>query len=148
MNHQNVRYYPVKNKAMARRRKWRRFKRKLGREIASTSRRIDAFLMYCTGIVPGSRHLYPEIAMRYRPKSVWIIIPSLINGVAWGYAALFSFGSWWVALLTGAVITIGVLHLDMFLVSQIGMAEPRSSEETHSSGSFPANVPDHDAGEP
>jgi hypothetical protein len=40
-----------------------------------------------------------------------------LNGGAWGYAALYSFHQWWLAIIVALGMTLIVIHLDLYIAS-------------------------------
>lgn len=78
---------------------------------------INDLLLYCAGIVPNSPHLYPEVSLRSRARGVIILINGCLNGGAWGYAALYCFHQWWLAIVVGFAFAAVVVHLDLYIVS-------------------------------
>lgn len=104
--------------------------RQLWRIATATPRASSMLLLYCAGIVPNSPHLFPEVSLRSRARGVIILINGCLNGAAWGYAALYCFHQWWLAIAVGLAFAAVVIHLDLYIVSGLIGA---NRDKTHSS---------------
>jgi hypothetical protein len=91
--------------------------RRLWRHARMIPRSVSNLLLYCAGIVPNSPYLFPEVSLRSRARGMIILINGCLNGGAWGYAALYSFHQWWLAIVVGLAFAAVVIHLDLYIVS-------------------------------
>jgi hypothetical protein len=117
MHHKSTQYALIQRKKPARARPKQTLLLQIQRHLRIIPRAINTVLLYCAGIVPNSPHLFPEVSLRSRARGFIILISGCLNGSAWGYAALYCFHQWWLAIVVGLAMAGVVIHLDLYIVS-------------------------------